>query len=695
MAAVATPAQTTPANYHLTARPWRPLATPREAYLDAAEGVFRFLAAHQDPLTGAIVDPYLRREHFYATPYFAFTGAALLSEGRAADMADRVAAAMERATACLVKGVHGIPNECGEFFIAPLVEAVDLVRTQFRGESWTNWQKRLRLPLPPMMAGKQLHLNHWRTHAMYGEWMRARGVLVDRNQARDFVERQWTESQRERIVDDSCGLYQDRTSEPDSFACDAAARVALLKIASTEYNGRSAPEMARAAERGTVTSLMLQDPSGQCPPNGLADNHVFHDALYQAAFELLAERARERRDLETAGRCRRAAMLAFQSLSRWRCPDGSYFATKNRFSPDLRIGYHASTSYTTSNAALMLHVMRAALARSSEIEEQPTPCETGGYALITSRRFSTLFANAGGMQMVANLRGDCERTGGSWTALGVVRFARAGWDSRLGPADGMLERDSGRSAAFGPTWSQGGRWVRLADFPEHYQGRAEIEFTHPLLVRLKLQYSSTQRGAPSFVMAFTITPDGVLVRVETPAAMQHRVLWPLLVDDGSPVETHITEHIASVRYPGSNDEQNFIALAPTPMLTRDEPVHGSYGLLRPIRSRSPLTLVYPRTAGDPEAEAVRLSFRAEAGGFSSILGRVSGNLYIGRTSAGGVGDRIDLDGDGQPDVTFGAQCGFLLQLEDGQVRAIETDREVEARVAGRRILLGAYQPEAL
>src|SRR5574340_56967 len=388
-------------------------------------------------------------------------------------------------------------------------------------------------------------------------------------------------------------------------------------------------------------------------------------------------------------------MLAFNSLSRWKCPDGSYFATKNRFSPELRIGYHASTSYTSSNAALMLHVMRAALARENEIEERPAPAETGGYAFTTSRRFSTVFANAGGMQMVANLRGDCERAGGSWTALGVVRFARAGWDSRLGPSDGMLERDCGRSATFGPTWSDRGRWVRLADFPEHYQGTAEVEFVYPLLVRLKLQYSSQQRGAPSFIMGFTITPDGVLARVATPAAVQYRVVCPLLVDDGSPVETRITQSIASAWYPGTTDEQNYIALAPTPMLGRDEPVHSSYGLLRPIRSRSPLTLIYPRGAGDPEAEDVRLSFRAEDDGFSSVLGRVTGNVYVGRTAAGGVSDHIDLNGDGQPEVTFGAECGFMLQLEDGQVRAIEADREVEAHVGGRRILLGAYQPEML
>src|SRR4051812_4663808 len=57
--------------FHLTARPWKPLATPRDAYLDAIEGLCRFTAKHQDA-KGAVIDPFLKREHQYATPYFAF-----------------------------------------------------------------------------------------------------------------------------------------------------------------------------------------------------------------------------------------------------------------------------------------------------------------------------------------------------------------------------------------------------------------------------------------------------------------------------------------------------------------------------------------------------------------------------------------------------------------------------------------------
>src|SRR5437667_12689214 len=68
--------------YHLTARPWKPLDISREKYLDAIEGVCRFSIRHQDA-AGAILDPILKREFQYATPYFAYAVGALVSAKRA------------------------------------------------------------------------------------------------------------------------------------------------------------------------------------------------------------------------------------------------------------------------------------------------------------------------------------------------------------------------------------------------------------------------------------------------------------------------------------------------------------------------------------------------------------------------------------------------------------------------------------
>ena len=82
-------------------------------------------------------------------------------------------------------------------------------------------------------------------------------------------------------------------------------------------------------------TLLPQDPSGQCPPGGRTDDHVFNDVLCQLGFDVMAERASRGGDPVLAGQYRHAAMLSFQSIARWRRNDGpwagSYFVTKNHF----------------------------------------------------------------------------------------------------------------------------------------------------------------------------------------------------------------------------------------------------------------------------------------------------------------------------------------------------------------------------
>src|SRR4051794_21386144 len=98
--------------FHLSARPWRPLSTPRSQYLDAIEGICRFTVKHQDA-SGAVIDAFLHREHQYSTPYFAFAVGLLVREGRAADLLEPGSRAMDHATARFARGNAGIPDEHG------------------------------------------------------------------------------------------------------------------------------------------------------------------------------------------------------------------------------------------------------------------------------------------------------------------------------------------------------------------------------------------------------------------------------------------------------------------------------------------------------------------------------------------------------------------------------------------------------
>ena len=92
---------------------------------------------------------------------------------------------------------------------------------------------------------------------------------------------------------------------------------------------------------------------------------------------------------------------------------------------------------------------------------------------------------------------------------------------------------------------------------------------------------------------------------------------------------------------------------------------------------------------------MRAGFVRDGDDFTSPLGRVRGTLYVGRTSAGGRGDRIDLDADGAPDVVFSESCDFVLQLADGRVTALEADRAVTATANGRTYSLPPYAPSSI
>jgi hypothetical protein len=681
--------------YHLTARPWQPLNIDKSKYLDVIEGLCRFSVQYQDA-SGAIIDPFIKREHQYATPYFAYAVGTLTAAGRARDLLPSGVKAMEHSTANFGGGRDAIPDQHGEFFIPALTEGVELYAKQVPAETLKRWRERLRRPWREIVRGS---LNNWETYKMKGEWLRSQSGLTPRADAIAAIEEAWKARQRDRFTGDPWWLYHDRSSEPDTLSVEAVGRGNLLALVHLGYDGPSADEMRKAAETGTQFTLLLQDPSGQVPANGRTDDHVWVDVGYQLAFEVMAERALKRGDVELAGQFRHAAMLAFRNIARWRRSDGpwagSYYITKNHFDPALRVGYQTASEYSNYSGSLMFHMAEAFHLRSSTIREAPSPTEIGGYTVATDSKYDSVFANAGGMYMQANLRGQEEESNGNyWTPLGVVRFARPGWDTRLGPSDGALTKDGG--VTFAPEFRENDRWLRLADLSSRYRGVWSVEFVHPLLVRCAIDYSPRPgKNGPSFRNEFTLTPDGVL-SVVTKTLRDDVVwatTWPVLENDGRALQRSSRDGIQSVRCPGADDEQNFIALGGTPTFAEETSMRSTFGDLRPVRiSGSATTFVYPRAGDDPEAQAVRKSFAIDGRNFSSALGKVSGTIYTGRTAAGGVGRGVDIDGDGKPDVTFSAECGFILQLRDGRVIAAEADRDVTAIIQGKTVALKRYQP---
>jgi len=613
---------------------------------------------------------------------------------------------MEHATKCLADGYHGIPDRHGEFFLAPLATALDLYRPRVDQAVWQTWRERLQTPLDEILEDQRSHTNNWRTYAMKGEWLRSQLGLVDRDAATAFIADAWlNRTQRERIVADRWNMYQDWSSDPQSHAVEAVGRGNLLALVAAGYGGPGHQELERCVRRGTEASLHWQDPTGQCPPNGRTDNHVFNDVLYQLAFEVMAEDALARGDLDRAGKYRRAAMLSFRSIERWRHNDsehaGSYFVTKNQFDPAERVGYQPASQITNYNGAIAYHLAEAYLARRHEIAERPVPTEIGGYLVEADPRFASLVANAGGMQLVANLRGDtAPKYGQYWTPLGVVRFSRVGWDSRLGPPDGAHDAASGRAVSFAPTWREGNRWVRLAERAEHYRGTARAEFVHPLLVRFEILYHTvTGVGGPTFHHVFTVTPDGVLATLHCDDEIPFGVTLPIVVDDGRPLDVDLEPPCLSTAYPDgigpAGDAQNFVLLDSGAETTAEEPIRTAVGWLRPVRAtnheQAVSIFVYPQSDRDPSAEEVLASFQRHSDGHQTCLGNVRGNLYVGRTSAGGRGQELELDGGGIT-LSFDRPCDFLLQRDAAGAIALEVDRPTGADFNGRALHVNAFEP---
>ncbi len=693
-------------HYHLTARPWASSGVNTDDYLATVAGCCRYLATLQDA-SGAIVDPFVGREFQYATPYFAAAVATLVRHGMAEDLHESGIRAMERATEALAGGWRAIPDAHGEFFLAPLAAAMERYTLIVDEQTAARWRERLRVPIDQVMRDRHGRINNWRTYAMKGEWLRHQQGLIERQSAEAFIVDAWLRrTQRTRLAADRWNMYQDWSSDPQSHAVEAVGRSNLLGLVATGYDGPFADEMRRFVERGTRASLLWQSPDGQCPPNGRTDDHVFNDVVYLAAFETMAARLHAAGETGLSGQYRRAAHRGWQSIQRWQRDDGawqgSFYVTKNRLDPARRVGYQPASQYTNYNGAIAYHLAEAAEAAAGEIAERPTPAEIGGYAVVADPSFSSAVLNAGGLQLVINLRGDSvPKYGKYWTPLGIVRIARVGFDGRLGPSDGAHDADTGHVAVLGPAWRRGQKWEHVAAQASDYRGTLNVTLCHPLLIRAEVLFHTvTGSGGPTFLMRIVLTPDGALFTLSTDAPIPFGMTLPLLVDDGASLHCQRDGRIASVRHPDGQDEQNFIVVSENSKWSTEPAALSSYGMLQPwlVQAEGAVQVfVYPRSGDDATAEDVARTWQSIDDGFRSAVAQVRGNVYIGRHAAGGIAEAIDLDADGRPEIRLSRRCGVIVTRDSSGSRptAIESDRAVDVEHGERTLRLVAFEPQPL
>jgi len=576
-------------HWHLTARPWHPVATPRGDWLAQMDRAVHVLAPCQywnrantsDPTNGAIIDPCDHREIQYGTPMFAFNVAVLLTEGRGSDLVTNGVRALDRASLNIATGFANDGH--GEFFCAPMVKAVEMYEklqprysTVITPDRLAAWQERLRTPRPAFM-----HLmvrQNWRTFAMKGEWLRQRdGYITD---GVPWIERSWTNwiegDQQSRFLSDRddyhlnpfFNLYHDSRpgpatttavgpsysgADPQTYAYHGAASANLLDMIVNGYNGPSAGEMRELIGRGLRSSLLLLGGAGEAPAGGRTGEHCWDDTIYAGAFEKMAGEVWPRGDARLAGEFRHAARLLLQSHARFQQEDGLFSITKNQFPPAWKNHYANWSGVANYEGFDLACLAEALLADRPEISERPVPSEIGGYAVNLDPSFASVFLNAGGLQAQICLRGETDNYGlVQWHTLGITRFSRVGWDGRLGPGAGGVNSDFSAGVSFAPVFYENGKWVPVFLEPKRFVGHFAPEFVHPLLVRGMYTIGPVDgQPGPSFALSLTLTPDGALVDARRVSGTNDfGVVWPLLSFDGQTVlRRNIGEAIASVAYP--------------------------------------------------------------------------------------------------------------------------------------------------
>jgi len=204
-------------------------------------------------------------------------------------------------------------------------------------------------------------------------------------------------------------------------------------------------------------------------------------------------------------------MLALKSVDRWRSADGFFFVTKNHFDPNLRVRYADYSQLTNYNGNVMYHMTESWRARQSFIKEQPAPSRSAVTRWCRIRSSPSPWAMRAACRsrwrFEAPGRRSSDKTG---TALGISRFSRVNWTRALARPTAFAMR-LGRRSQLRADFSRGGNWIKLPSVPQRYQATFVVTFTHPLLVRCRIDYApkSGQTG-PTFSDDLVITPDGVL-----------------------------------------------------------------------------------------------------------------------------------------------------------------------------------------
>lgn len=481
---------------------------------------------------GAIIDPYRGEEVQYATPCFAYAASVLARHDDRTDLIGPASRAMNWASQALATRTAANGHE--DFFPVPIALSLALLDGLVHRGTLDTWRQTL-AGFDPMktyrhaIGGTGRQGSNWNCKALVGEYLLHKlGVRENL----DFV----TVSllAQGRLFNNEFGLYAE-----GPMVYDALPRAWLSLMVKAGYAGPAADELAEALERGALTSLLLQSPSGEAPCGGRSSHHQWADAAQCVIFEAYAHDFAKMGNMHLAGVFRRSAHQAHGSLTHWQRPSGDLHIVKNRADPADRHGYEVYSSHSQYNllAATALGLAYQGSLSSPEIVEAPTPAETGDFALLLPPPFNKVVANCHGTHVIVSLSKEKQGT------TGLLRVHFADQSDQVGPSDALvsdathhLPRGPRVNQSTGCSWTDASdRWVSLADqSADDVHAEVTIEAEEPHVVRFNIAYRIANAPVDKIVEHYELRRDHVIVRYscENRASPARSVAWPVLVSDG-------------------------------------------------------------------------------------------------------------------------------------------------------------------
>lgn len=525
----------------------------QQDYLKVIEGNVEYFKQHLDE-TGAIIDPYKKEEYQYSTPCFALAAATVAIHAGRGDLIEPAARAMDWAVLTLSEGRGANHHE--DFFSSQIAHALPLLRPVVSRERYQKWEEQIRAfdPLAVYRAGPGG--GNWNVVALSGEGLFFQMHLRENP---SFIESSL--AAQSRFFNSPWGLYTEGPMPYDHFP-----RIWAADMLSHGYRGQNTAQLEEVLNRGALTSLFMQSPTGELPAGGRSAHHQWNEAEQCVTYEIYAAKALASGDQEMAEVYKRAAHLALASLMRWIRPSGELWIVKNRVDPSQFHGYEGYSSHSQYNllAMAMLSIAYEYAVQTGDLPESPTPADVGGFAFQLPSPFNKVFANAGGMYLEIDYIADLH-----YNATGLIRVHRSGFNPQLGPSDAVtteaiyhVPEKPAMTAAIGVSWQDAsGEWVSLAQYGR--SGKNEMSLPSPQVtfapihqsprrVAFKMVYEWPE-GVPSKIVEnYSVTPDRIEVDYELTGYFgPTRLAWPVLASDGErTTEIGIRDSAVSVSLSG-------------------------------------------------------------------------------------------------------------------------------------------------